>query len=116
MGTNDLKTKKEIAVIEECIKTVKKSDMEEKQKNSMLGLLNDSKKISSREKCSRLMEKYFKNKYDEFNEKDVFDKSYKWRSKIIHGEELNEKIDGSYVYYLKIIVLDILKEWCKEDT
>lgn len=116
METNDLKTKKEIAVIEECIEIVKKSDLEEKQKNSMLGLLSNSKKISSREKCNRLIEKYFKNKYDEFNERDVFKKVYTWRSEIIHGEELSEKIGNSYIYYLKIIVLDILKEWCKDDT
>ena len=36
MGTNNLKTKKEIEVIEKCIEIVKKSDLEDKQKNSFL--------------------------------------------------------------------------------
>lgn len=116
MGRNEKKSKDEINIIEQCTKIVMESNLKENEKNSLLGMFEGSKYISSRSKCKKVVEKYCKNEYKQFEKKKVINEAYSLRSDIIHGNKLGEDTDFSCSYYLKIIVLDTLKEWSKEQN
>ncbi len=116
MGISKEKSNKEKRLIDKLKKIVKKSKLSKQKINSLNGYLENGKKISSREKCENLMSKYCKYEYDGFDKTKIFKKAYEIRSKIIHGEKVNE--EGIYLIgiQLKAIVLDILKEWSKDNT
>ena len=115
MGEEKNKTEEEINLLNQLIKEVKESNLANEQKESLKGMLEAGKKISSRRKCKNLIEKYCKIEYKGFNKFEIFKEAYTLRSSIIHGD----KIQNDNIYYidscLKIMVLDILKEWSKDD-
>lgn len=114
MGKNENKTTQEIEVIDKCIAQINESKLLEEQKNSLIGMLRHGKQISSLKKCLKLIERYCQKDYVNFDKIKVLKDAYTLRSKIIHGESLGKKTDFSCSQYLKIIVLDILKEWSKD--
>ena len=113
MGINEYKSNEEIKLIDECIKKIESSELLQEQKESIKGMLQAGKQISSRKKCKKLMDQYCNKNYKTFDKNDVFTNAYNLRSQIIHGVKLDENTDFSCVYNLKLIVLDILKEWSK---
>jgi len=115
MGEYKDREKEEIEVLEKCINFIEESSLTTNQKEPLKNMLRQSKKISSKNKCKILIEKYSLCEYKQFNKMEIFNEVYKLRGKIIHGEELEDDTDYSCGYYLKIIVLDVLKEWTKEN-
>ena len=113
MGENEKKSDEEINEINKCIELINKSGLAQDQKSSILGMLQFGKNISSRKKCLNLVEKYCFKEYKHFDKEKVINEAYVLRSKIIHGEKILEDTDYSCGYFLKFIVLDVLKEWAK---
>lgn len=114
MGEDKDKEMKEIELIKKLIKIARESEIDDNQKNSLISFLESGKKISSRKKCENLINKYSKYDYTQFDKKKIFKEAYDLRSKIIHGDEIDESNAHEISYYLKYLVLDILKEWSKE--
>lgn len=115
MGENKSRTEDEVSVLEKCIECIEKSDLQASQKEPLKNMLNQSKNISSKNKCKNLIEKYCLCNYKKFDKIKIFDAAYSLRGKIIHGEEVHDHTDFSCARYLKIMVLDILKEWSKDN-
>ena len=114
MGENKNRTDAEIEVLEKCIKCIDESNLTIDQKEPLKNMLRQSKKISNKNKCKNLIEKYSKYEYKQFNKMKILNDAYKLRGKITHGEELDDDTDFSCGYYLKVLVLDILKEWSRD--
>lgn len=116
MGEKGNKSDVALDVMDSFIATLKNSDLEESEKNSLISGIEGLKLISSGKKIKNLLDKYCRKEYKNINKNKVVRESYSLRSRIIHGEELSKENDvGNNVYFLKFIVLDTFKEWAKEN-
>ena len=115
MGENKKRTQEEINVLEQCINLIDKSSLTKNQKDPIKNMLKQSKNISSKNKCKNIIEEYCLYDYKQFDKMKVFNDAYTIRGKIIHGEELEDNTDFSCSCYLKKMVIDILKEWTKDN-
>lgn len=116
-GDNRNKSNEAISLIEYLKKTVKNSKLEQTEKESIIGGLENFKNESNSQKIRRLVEKYSNKTYSDFDKNRLIRTCYKLRSKIIHGEELNDDENNKIHLYssnLKYLTLDIFKEWSKD--
>ncbi len=116
MGTNEKRSTDAQNVIKECITVVENSNIEDAEKKSLKGALNGLKNESSNHKIEKLLGKYNTKKYKFFDKYKLVKECYKLRSKIIHGEIIDEIDDGfDKTMKLKAVVLDTFKEWSKQN-
>ena len=115
MGEDKIKSEEEIKLIDKLKNIINESTLDQQKKDSLNNYMENCKNISSRKKCENLINTYCKFEYNDFNKNKIFKKAYELRSKIIHGDIINN--DDVYIVgiYLKAIVLDVLKEWSKDN-
>lgn len=117
MGDNKHKSDEATVIINDLKKTVDDSELELSEKQSIVSGLENLKWESSRKKIRRLITKYNDKTYAKFNKNKLINECYRLRSKITHGDELNNDERNqisSYTCDLKHLTLDIFKEWSKE--
>lgn len=116
MGINESKSEKSIIEIDKCKHLIMNSELEQSEKDSIIGGLEHLKSQSSGKKIKKLVSKYCKKDYKKFKKNRLITDCYNLRSKIIHGEELLEG-DNVFLnaYFLKFLALDTFKEWSKEN-
>ena len=98
-----------------CMSLVKTSEIEQSEKDSLISALDNLKYESSRKKIKKLLDKYNKNNYKDFDKYEVIRNCYSFRSLVIHGE--SDKLPNEvilYEYYLRKVVLDTIYGWAKE--
>lgn len=116
MGENKKRPQKEINVLDECINLIDKSDLTNQQKEPLKNMLSRAKSISNKNKSKNLIGKYSLYEYKQFDKMKIFNEAYRIRGKITHGEKVDYIDAFRCGRYLKIMVLDILKEWSKDNT
>ncbi|MDO5394213.1 MAG: hypothetical protein Q4F33_06410, partial [Mycoplasmatota bacterium] len=113
---NEKKSDEAIELLDSFIAKLKDSDIEDTEKQSLENGIEALKQVSSGKKIKKLLDKYCKKEYKNFNKNKIVRDSYGLRSRIIHGDEINDEDDvGTNVYFLKYVVLDTFKEWSKEN-
>ena len=116
MSKNEKKSDEAIELLDSFITKLKDSDIEDPEKQSLENGIEALKQVSSGKKIKKLLDKYCKKEYNNFNKNKIVRDSYGLRSRIIHGDEINDEDDvGTNVYFLKYVVLDTFKEWSKEN-
>lgn len=116
MSEKENKSDTAVEVIDSFITILKNSNLEKSEKDSLIGGIEGLKQVSSGKKIKNLLDKYCKKEYKNFNKNKIVRDSYGLRSKIIHGDKINDEDDvGTNVYFLKYVVLDTFKEWSKEN-
>lgn len=99
-------------VIDQLSAFVDSTDLSQEKKNSLKNYLNSGKKISARQKCLRLCEKYAKASYGGFECNKIINAAYSLRSSFSHGESNQRHSKCSA--YIKLIVLDVIKNYMRE--
>lgn len=115
LSTPEEKSDEVKQLLEQCKNLMKNSDIDQSEKDSLISALDNLKYESSRKKIKKLLDKYNKNNYKEFDKYEVIRKCYSFRSLVIHGE--SDKLPGEvilYEYYLRKIVLDTIYGWAKD--
>lgn len=115
MGVNESKSKEAISEIDKCKVLIEDSNLEKTEKDSIIGGLEHLKPQSSSKKIKKLISKYCKVEYKNFKKNKLINECYDLRSRIIHGDELDEEEEIlTKAHFLKILVLDTFKEWSKD--
>ena len=103
---------KEPAVIEQIdrlIQIVHDSSLPMKDKNTLQTYLGNGKRLSARQKCISLCEKYCRRSYRGYSAKQVFEDAYSLRSKFSHGGT-GSSVKLRPALFMKHVVLDIIRE------
>lgn len=96
-----------IAEINELIKHVQHSSLSEEQKQSIKNYLNSGKKMSSNQKCKKLVEEFGKDSYCSTDAKQILKNTYAIRSKYSHGENCRDE-NNSDIAKMKYLILDVI--------
>lgn len=116
MGINSDKSDKIKHIIDNLKIIIDSEDISNSEKESLKGGLENLKHESSRKKIKELLKKYSKKEYKSFNKYNLVNECYKLRSLIIHGDVIDETGDAfDKAFKLKTVVLDIFKEWVKDN-
>ena len=113
LSENKDKEEDVINVIEELISNVKNTTLSKEKKDSLIGFLNTGRKVSAKQKCLTLCEKYAKRMYGGYSCKKVLDGAYSIRSAFSHGDDC-EVIYSESATYIKLVVLDVIKNYMIE--
>ena len=73
------------AEIDALINHVKDSTLSCEEKNQLISFLGSGRRLSARQKCINLLNKFAKHSYDGYTPKKIFDEAYSLRSAFAHG-------------------------------
>lgn len=117
LAINKKRDKKIIDLLNDFKNQINLLSIDADEKKSICSGIENLKNISNKSKIDNLIKKYCKKKYSNFNIEKLIKDCYSLRSTIIHGGEIaNQNEVFSNAYYLKILVLDIFKEWSKDNN
>ena len=115
LSSREVKDGNVLKVIDECKRVVLDSDIDRSDADSLISAIDNLKYESSRKKIKKLLDRYSKNNFSEFDKYEVVTRCYKYRSLIIHGEM--KRLDSDYIMYenyLEAVVLDVIYGYVRE--
>ncbi len=103
-----------VSVLEELIEHVERTTvLSREKKESLINYLKIGKRESSRQKCLKLCDVYANKRYGGVTCKQIIDEAYRIRSAFSHGEK-TEKQYSKYAALMKVVVLDVIKNYMRE--
>jgi len=73
------------AEIDALVNHVKDFTLSCEEKNQLISFLGSGRRLSARQKCIHLLNKFAKHSYDGYTPKKIFDEAYSLRSAFAHG-------------------------------
>ena len=113
LSKNENKDQDVIDTIDDLIDSVEHSSLSQEKKDSLTNFLRYGKKQSARQRCLLLCKKYAKPTYGDYTCKEILDEAYGIRSAFSHGQNC-ENINSKSAAYIKLIVLDVIKNYMRE--
>ena len=113
LSKNEDKSENVKREIDNLIKHINKDDLNDNEYNQLVNYLNLGKEMSVSQKCKNLIKKYAKTKYGDHDAIKIFSEAYEIRSSFAHGL-LNYTKDIKCAFYIKYIVLDVIKNYMRE--
>ena len=111
MAEDGYKSKASQAEIDALVGHVCDSPLSDEEKNQLVNLLESGRRLSARQKCVNLLNKYARYSYDGYTPKKIFDEAYSLRSAFAHGNS-PKTIKASW--YIKFVVLDVIKAYMRD--
>ena len=102
-----------IRVIGQLINSVDDSDLSPEKKESLKNYLRNGRRMSARQRCVTLCERYAKLNYGGFSCKKIIDEAYSIRSAFSHGENCENRY-SLCAAYIRRLTLDVIKNYMKE--
>ena len=102
-----------LSMLDDLVKYVDSSELSSKKKELLKNYLNAGRKVSAKQKCIALCERYGKQNYGGFSYKKIISEAYSIRSAFSHGENCENRYSKCSAY-IRILVLDVLKNYMKE--
>lgn len=113
LSENQDKEQDVLCVIDDLVAHVDASNISSEKKDGLKNFLNTGRKVSSRQKCFDLCKKYAKSNYGEFSCKEIIREAYNIRSAFSHGENYENRYPV-HAAYVKLVVLDVIKNYLRE--
>lgn len=111
MAEDGNKSEASQAEIDALINHVKDSTLSCEEKDQLVSFLGSGRRLSARQKCINLLNKFAKHSYDGYTPKKIFDEAYSLRSAFAHGNA-PRTIKASF--FIKFVVLDVIKAYLRE--
>ena len=107
------KSKDFLDVIDKMYELASKAQLENDEKQALLNDLDAGRFEGARKSCYLVCEKYARKKYGIYECKRIISDAYSVRSQFSHGAKEKKHYPDS-IKYLKIVVLDVLKNYFRE--
>lgn len=113
MSENRDKDSDTILVIDDLLRIVEDSQLSQEKKASLKNYLILGRKMSARQKCIKLCEKYAKPNYGGYTIKKIINEAYSIRSAYSHGGNHGDQY-SECAAYIKLVVIDVVRNYMME--
>ena len=113
LSENKEKELEVLSVLDELIEYIDGTTLSKENKDSLKNFINSNRRMSARQKCLILCEKYAKERYGKYTCKKIINEAYGIRSAFSHGND-SENYYSECASNIKYVVLDVIKNYMRE--